>query len=91
MTDVKEETSLVYAVSPVNPEGMTDDQIFKYTTVYFGYNSSELTLNAEEHLDNILAILKKNPDARIRLNVHTDADEAVDKRAVEIEKKSRCN
>lgn len=87
MTDVKEETSLVYAVSPVNPEGMTDDQIFKYTTVYFGYNSSELTLNAEEHLDNILAILKKNPDARIRLNVHTDADEAVDKRAVEIETK----
>lgn len=85
VTDAKEETSLVYAVSPVNPEGMTDAQIFKYTTVYFGYNSSELTSNAEEHLNNILTVLKNNANTRLKMQVNTDSDEATDKRAMEIE------
>ena len=87
VTDSKEETSLVYAVSPVNPEGMTDAQICKYTTVYFGYNSSDLTLNAEEHLNNILTVLKKNTAAKMKMVVNTDVDEATDKRAADIESK----
>lgn len=85
LTDTKEEASLVYAVAPVNPEGMTDAQIFKYTTVYFGYNSKELSLNAEEHLANVVAVMKKDASAKLKLMVHTDSDEAVDKKAVAIE------
>ncbi len=86
-TDVKKEASLVYAVSPVNPEGMNASQIVKYTSVYFGYNSDELTLNAEEHLNNILAVLKTDANAKIKVIVHTDEDEAVDKKAASIEMK----
>lgn len=86
-TDVKEETSLVYAVSPVNPEGMTNKQIVKYTKVYFGYNSDEITLNAEGHLDNVVALLKNNAEMKIKMLVHTDGDEALDKKAAEIENK----
>lgn len=84
-TDVKEEASFVYAVSPVNPEGMTDEQIFKYTTVYFGYNSKTLSENGEDHLENVLSVLKKNTSAQVKLVIHTDEDEATDESASEIE------
>ncbi|MFK8038167.1 MAG: OmpA family protein [Crocinitomicaceae bacterium] len=87
MTDVKEEESFVYAVSPVNPEGMTIQQIVKYTKVYFGYNSDEVTLNSEEHLDNIINVLKENPTVKVKMTVHADEDEALDKKAAGIENK----
>ena len=80
-TDSQEKTSLVYAVSPVNPEGMTVEQIAKYSVVYFGFNSDELSLNAEEHLKNILAILKANPESKLKLINHMDSDEVIDEKA----------
>ncbi len=86
-TDTKEKASLVYAVSAVNPEGMTEMQVVKYTTVYFGYNSASLGMNAEEHLENILNVMKANTAMKMKLYVHMDEDEATDEKAAGIDVK----
>ena len=84
-TDADTKTSFVYDVSPVNLEDMDLDQALRYTVVYFGYNASEVSLNAEGHLNNIVTIMNQNPGKRIRLNVHTDSDEVTDKKAMDVE------
>ena len=86
-TDVEEEASFVYATSPVNPEGMKPEMVCKYTTVYFGYNESEVSENGEEHLDNIAAVLRANPGKRVRIDVHMDSDEVSDEDAAGVDMK----
>lgn len=86
-TDSQEKASFVYAVSPVNPEGMTPQQVVKYSVIYFGYNDDALSLNSEEHLNNIVSILKADPNAKLKIITHTDADEAGDEKASMIETK----
>ena len=86
-SDKDEETSIVYAVSPVNPEGMKDEQIAKYTVVYFGYNKSKLEEGAEAHLDNIVYVMKKDPAYKLKLIVHMDKKEVEDQKANGIDQK----
>lgn len=82
----EEEASFEYEVAPINPEGMTDALIFKYSKVYFGYNQSELTLNGLSHLKNILNVLKANPNSKVKVISHMDAVEAgdVDAKGVDV-------
>lgn len=86
-SDKEEETSIVYAVSPVNAEGMKDELVAKYTVVYFGYNKDELAPTADGHLENILMLMKKDPAYKLKLVVHMDADEATDEAARGIDQK----
>ncbi len=86
-TDVEEQPSFVYEVSPVNADGSPAEQVIKYSVVYFGYNKSAISVNGEEHLNNVITVLKAKPNNKIVLNIHTDEDEASDADAKEIEAK----
>ncbi|MBI3134249.1 MAG: OmpA family protein [Bacteroidetes bacterium] len=71
-------TSVIYEEAPINPEGMKDNLIMEYTTVYFGYGVSELTENAKAQLDNIIGVMTKNTTCKVKLVAHMDSDEAAD-------------
>lgn len=86
-SDKEEETSIVYAVSPVNPEGMKDELIAKYSVVYFGYNKADLEEDAEGHLENIVFVMKNDPTYKLKLIVHMDSEETTDERATGIDQK----
>jgi len=86
-SDKEEETSIVYAVSPVNPEGMKDEMIAKYTVVYFGYNQSDIVEGNEAHLNNIVLVMKKDPAYKLKITVHMGADEVADEKASGIDQK----
>jgi outer membrane protein OmpA-like peptidoglycan-associated protein len=86
-SDKEEETSIVYAVSPVNPEGMKDELVAKYSVVYFGYNNADLTESANGHLDNIIMVMKKDPAYKLKLIVNMDSEEALDEKANGVDQK----
>jgi hypothetical protein len=46
-------TSVIYEEAPINPEGLKDNLVMEYTTVYFGYGTADLTENANAQLDVI--------------------------------------
>jgi outer membrane protein OmpA-like peptidoglycan-associated protein len=77
-TDSEEETSIVYAVSPVTPDGMKDELIAKYSVVYFGSKKADIAPGDLGHLDNIVSVMKKDAAYKLNLVVHLDADEAAD-------------
>lgn len=84
--DEDAETSIVYAVSPVNPDGMKPEMVAKYTSVYFDKNKADLDANGEKHLDNIVTIMKENPSGKIKLKVHLDQNEANDNSTVDVDR-----
>ncbi len=69
------ESTFIYEIAPINPSGLKPAQIFKFTTVHFGYGKSELTESDEGHLQNIADVLLANDDAKVRISAHMDADE----------------
>lgn len=73
--NVNDEVSVVYSVSPVNPEGMKDEQIVKYSVVYFAKNKSNIEDGADLHLDNIAKVLDKNPAYKLKMFVNLSSDE----------------
>ena len=88
-SDKDEETSIVYAVTPVNPEGMTDQMIVKYSVVYFGHNKFNIEEGSEGHLDNVANVLLKDPAYKLVLYIHMDEDE-VEQPKVELLDKKRA-
>jgi outer membrane protein OmpA-like peptidoglycan-associated protein len=86
----KEEiTSTVYAVTPVNPEGMSDAMIIKYSVVYFKQHKFDLEEGSEGHLDNVASVLVKDPAYKLVLYIHMDKDE-VESPKVELLDKKRA-
>lgn len=71
-------TSVIYEEAPINPEGMKDNLVMEYTTVYFGYGASDLTANANAQLDVIVGVMTKNTTCKIKLTAHMDSDESED-------------
>ena len=71
-------TSIIYEVAPINPEGLKDAQVVEFTTVYFGYGASDLTTNANAHLDLITTVLTNNTTAKLKIIAHVDSDEVAD-------------
>lgn len=86
-SDKEEETSIVYAVTPVSPDGMKDDLIVKYSVVYFGFNKADVDESAEGHLENILMVMKKDPAYKLKLVVHMGSDEVADEKAAGVDQK----
>ncbi|HIP37224.1 MAG TPA: OmpA family protein [Crocinitomix sp.] len=82
--NVNDEVSIVYSVSPVNPEGMKDEQIVKYSVVYFAKNKSNIEEGADLHLENIAKVMLKNSEYKLKLFVHLSSDEM--ENAAELEK-----
>jgi outer membrane protein OmpA-like peptidoglycan-associated protein len=73
--NVNDEVSIVYSVSPVNPEGMKDEQIVKYSVAYFAKNKSKIEDGVDSHLDNIAKVLEKNPNYKLKMFVNLSSDE----------------
>lgn len=88
-SDKDEVTSTVYAVTPVNPEGMTDPMIIKYSVVYFKQHKFDIEEGSEGHLDNVANVMLKDPNYKLVLYVHMDKDE-VDSPKVELLDKKRA-
>ncbi|MEZ4924475.1 MAG: OmpA family protein [Crocinitomicaceae bacterium] len=82
----KVKTEYIYEVSPVNPEGMKDDQIVKYTELYFGYGKSDFTKSDFEHLKNIETVMNANANYKLTINAHMDSDEADDEDCIGLDK-----
>lgn len=78
-------TSVIYEEAPINPEGMKDNLVMEYTTVYFGYGTSDLTTSANGHLDNIVKVMTNNTTCKVKLIAHMDSDEADDSDLVGID------
>jgi outer membrane protein OmpA-like peptidoglycan-associated protein len=70
-----DEVSIVYSVNPVNPEGMKDEQIVKYSEVYFGKNKFTLEDGAKAHLDNIANVMLKDPAYKLTMYINLSSDE----------------
>lgn len=70
------ESTFIYEVAPINPEGMKPSMIAKYSVAYFGYGKSELTTASEGHLQNIADAMLANTTGKIRITAHMDAKEA---------------
>lgn len=68
----------IYEVAPVNPEGMKDDMIIRYTEIYFGYGKSEFSVSDMDHLANVEKVMQKNEAHKITIIAHMDAEEAQD-------------
>jgi OOP family OmpA-OmpF porin len=77
-SDKAEETSIVYAVTPVSPEGMTDEMIVKYSVLYFGQNKFNIQDGSEGHLDNVANVLLKNLSYKVVLDIHMDEEEVAE-------------
>jgi outer membrane protein OmpA-like peptidoglycan-associated protein len=88
-SDKDEVSSTVYAVTPVNPEGMTDQMIIKYSVVYFKQHKFDLEEGSEGHLDNVANVLVKDPAYKLVLYIHMDKDE-VEAPKVELLDKKRA-
>lgn len=71
-------TQYVYDVAAVNPEGMKDPMIVKYTELYFGYGESEFTHSDFEHLSNLELVMNNNEANKLTIISHVDSDEAAD-------------
>lgn len=78
-------TSVIYEEAPINPEGMKDNLIMEYTTVYFGYAASDLTPNANAQLDVIAGVMTKNTTCKVKLVAHMDSDETGDSDAAGVD------
>lgn len=73
--NVNDEVSIVYSISPVNPEGMKDEQIVKYSVAYFAKNKSNIEDGVDSHLDNVANVLDKNPNYKLKMFVNLSSDE----------------
>ncbi|MEX1000920.1 MAG: OmpA family protein [Crocinitomicaceae bacterium] len=73
-------TEFIYEVSPVDPEGMSDNLIIQYSELYFGYGKSELTKNDYNHLKNVLKVMNNDPGYKLTILSHMDKEEAADQR-----------
>ncbi|MBD3635794.1 MAG: OmpA family protein [Crocinitomicaceae bacterium] len=71
-------TEFVYEVAPVNPEGMKDDLIIRYTEIYFGYGKSEFTISDMDHLKNVENVMLGNDAHKLTIVAHMDKEEAED-------------
>jgi len=71
-------TSVIYEEAPINPEGMKDNLVMEYTTVYFGYGTADLTDNANSQLDVIATVMTNNTTCKVKLISHMDSDESED-------------
>jgi outer membrane protein OmpA-like peptidoglycan-associated protein len=79
-------TEYVYEVSPVNPEGMEDPDIVKYTELYFGYGKSDFTKSDYEHLKNLDMVMSNNDAYKLNIFAHMDSDEAQDEKCIGIDR-----
>jgi outer membrane protein OmpA-like peptidoglycan-associated protein len=79
-------TEYVYEVSAVNPEGMKDDMIVKYTELYFGYGKTEFTKSDYEHLANIEKVMTSNEAYKLTILSHMDSEEAEDEKCIGIDR-----
>jgi outer membrane protein OmpA-like peptidoglycan-associated protein len=82
--DVK--TDYIYEVGAVNPEGMKDEMIARFTELYFGYNKTDFTKSDFEHLANIEKVMLGNDAHKLTIIAHMDSDEAADTDASGIDK-----
>lgn len=80
-------TEYVYEVSPVNPEGMKDDMIVKYTELYFGYGKSDFTKSDLEHLKNLDMVMSSKETYKLTITAHMDSDEAEDEELIGLDRK----
>jgi outer membrane protein OmpA-like peptidoglycan-associated protein len=71
-------TDYIYEMSAVNPEGMKDEMIARFTELYFGYNKSDFTKGDFEHLANIEKVMLGNDAHKLTIMAHMDSDEAED-------------
>lgn len=78
-------TTIIYEVAPINPEGLKDNLVMEYTTVYFGYAAADLTPSANGHLDNIVTVMTNNTTCKVKLVAHNDTDETADTDAAGID------
>lgn len=83
--DVK--TEYIYQVGSINPEGMKDDMIAKFTELYFGYNKSDFTKSDFENLANIEKVMLGNDAHKLTIIGYSDSDEAEDSEAAGVDKK----
>jgi outer membrane protein OmpA-like peptidoglycan-associated protein len=74
--DVK--TEYIYQVGSINPEGMKDDQIVRFTELYFGYGKANFTKSDFENLANIEKIMLGNDAHKLTIMAHMDSDESED-------------
>lgn len=68
----------IYEVAAVNPEGMKDDLIIRYTELYFGYGHTEFSHSDLDHLKNLDLVMKNNDAYKLTIIAHMDSDEAAD-------------
>lgn len=52
---------------------ISQEDVFVVNRIYYHYNSSELSPQSREQLNQLLVILKKNPGLNVELYSHTDA------------------
>jgi outer membrane protein OmpA-like peptidoglycan-associated protein len=57
----------------VKDEHATDDRILYRSSVYFGYNSYEISIDAFDELDKIAEIANRKPDVDIIVKGYTDS------------------
>lgn len=79
-------TEYIYEVGAVNPEGMKDDMIIRFTELYFGYGASDFTKSDYEHLANIEKVMLGNDAHKLTINAHMDSDEAADEKNSAVDK-----
>lgn len=80
-------TDYVYEVAPVNPEGMKDDLVIRYTELYFGYGKTEFSISDMDHLKNVEKVMLGNDAHKLTIIAHMDSDEAEDENYAGLDQK----
>lgn len=87
---VSREPDVIYSRSVVITETMTLSDIVKASEVYYAFLKDDITPMAKRDLDNIVKILKENPNIKLEVVGHNDNDEtseaAINSRYAELAK-----
>ncbi len=71
----EEVSSVVYNKNTASGDGFSIEEQVKLATVYFDIKKSKLEPNMKGDLDILAGSLKANPEYKIKLHAHLDADE----------------
>ena len=70
--------------------GALDSNPFVLNNIFFDYNSSELdTIRSASELQNLISLLKDNPELNIRINGHTDNEGSDEYNSILSEKRAK--
>ncbi len=69
--------SVIYHKQFTSEDGFTLEQQVKFSTIYFDNLNTDIDPIMETDLENLVKLLKENPEIKIEVNAHADKDEVV--------------